>query len=88
MVHEIDEAIGDYLGIDLRGLVKHPIIKEADQLAMRYEAYHVKRSQGAGEHWGHETPLRNHLVECRLPDSAEALFRRVHTRAMMDVRNG
>jgi hypothetical protein len=89
LVHEIDEAIGDHLGIDLRGLVKHPIIKAGRPVGDALRGLPRQALAGRGGALGsRDAAAQPRLVECRLPDSAEALFRRVHTRAMLDVRNG
>lgn len=56
IVQNIDCAIATAFGIDVR-LFSHPVVKDADVLALRLEAREVKHSQGAGEHWGWAVPV-------------------------------
>lgn len=51
MVAKTNVAIGRKFGIDPE-MFDHPIIKEADTLALYREAAALKKSRGVGSHWG------------------------------------
>lgn len=52
----IDAAICAKFGIDIDWF-HHPLVKEADEYAMRREAATLKHSHGAGAHWDYDEPL-------------------------------
>lgn len=56
IARSIDEAVAIKFGID-PDLMKHPVIKDADEYAMRREAATLKYSHGTGEHWGYDEAL-------------------------------
>lgn len=77
----VDAAIGTALGVD-PSLFEHPIVKQADELALRLEAAKLKRSRGVGAHWGnYETyDPRDYDIHGEEPEKAEGIFQRTHTR--------
>lgn len=75
----LDTAIAARWGVNPEDF-DHPVVKWADTLAMRIEARELKWSQGAGPHWGYDTPaggLENVYLG-RRPERAEQEFRDRH----------
>lgn len=74
----IDGAICEKLGIGEPELLKDPIIKEMDTLAMRREAATLKYSHGVGDHWGFDEPMIPLAGTGWDHDRAEREFMRAH----------
>lgn len=55
---EIDWAIEAWLDLPLDHLSLEAV-KEADRIALRWESYLLKDSQGIGTHWGTDSPPRD-----------------------------
>lgn len=52
-------------------------VREADALALRYEAAVLKESRGTGAHWGYDWPaFRENFVRCHDPQAAKWRFLR------------
>lgn len=73
----LDVVIGERFGIDVE-LFQHPILKEADEYAMRREAATLKYSHGIGPHWGYTEALCPLAGIGWSPDHAEREFLRAH----------
>lgn len=81
LVIAADEAIGEAFGI-APDLFNCMTVVEADELALRVEAYILKPSQGVGEHWGYDQlpPGIMSLAGRRplAPEEACSLFIKTH----------
>lgn len=78
----VDAVIGEALGID-HTLFHHPIVKEADRLALRIEAHALKPSRGANTEYGlggvvPDLPPDPPPIECLPPGHALDMFLMVH----------
>lgn len=83
----IDDAIAARFGIDADHF-KHPVVKEADQTALRMEAYRLKTSLGVGDHWGYDEPLRPRSGQvCGMDQpTASYLFKGYHFKAQARLK--
>lgn len=84
LVQRLDFVIASSVGCWSKDF-KHPVVKEADALAMRLEASAFKKSRGLGEHWGQdelpERPSRVGRPVALSPASAETSFLIAHRQA-------
>lgn len=81
LARDIDVAICAKFGIDIE-LLKHPIVKEADEYAMRREASTLKYSHGVGPHWGYTEALLPLAGIGWGEDRAEREFLKAHREEM------
>lgn len=81
LARDIDVAICAKFGIDV-DLLKHPVIKEADEYAMRREAATLKYSHGVGPHWGYTEALMPLAGIGWGEDRAEREFLKAHRQEM------
>jgi hypothetical protein len=83
LTQRIDRAIGDAFGIPLAAFT-HPDVKAADRLALRVEAYELKRSKGLGLYWGNAgaPPVSAPWPLGMPPKAAERQFLATHNRLM------
>jgi uncharacterized protein len=73
IIARIDGAIAGAFNLDMR-LFTHPVVKSADELALRLEARELKGSRGVGPHWG--WPVAAEPIDGWQPgmDPADAAF--------------
>lgn len=81
LARDIDVAICEKFGIDL-DLLRHPVVKEADEYAMRREAATLKYSHGTGPHWGYAEALKPLAGIGWGEDRAEREFLKAHRTEM------
>jgi hypothetical protein len=87
LVGELDEAIAQALHLDANDFNAEPV-HEADQLALRIEAWHLKPSRGIENAWPwREPPPKCVALVRRLPDETAAAFVGAHVGDWQPVRD-